>query len=601
MKRRDFLKATSLASLALSVNGIPIHAFGQDGEHSKTRNSNGKILVLIRLSGGNDGLNTVIPLDRYSELSNARANILIPSTAVLPLSGSSTTGLHPAMTALKNMYNNGKVNIVQGVSYPDPNYSHFRASDIYSSASDASMFLNTGWIGRFIDSQFPGAPSAYPSPTFQDPLSIEIGSVTSSVLVGSQGLNGFTISDIDNFYNITMGTVDPAPLTRGGNELTYVRFIAQQTQAYTVRIQTASLAGSNSVTYPAGNELADQLKIVAKLISGGLNTPVYIVTLNGFDTHSVQVDPANHALGEHANLLGALSDAIGAFQLDLETQNLDNKVTGLTFSEFGRRIISNGSDGTDHGEAAPMIVFGSAVNPSILGTSPVLPSVPTVNDNIPMQHDFRQVYSTILTDWFGMSQTSVNTIMNGTAYQWLPIFATTPLPIRLLSFTADVKHCAVRLQWESSSEVNADHYEVFYSSNGQDFVSVGNAACRGFSSTYTFDHTPKEGMAFYKLKMVDIDMKAGFSQVLSLNISCNDSVVHVYPNPADMALHVDVKGQKGMVLLALVNADGRIVKTVVNQNDSSIIDTSRLPDGYYSLVMTNADGHKEFHKILVKH
>lgn len=422
MKRRDFLKMSSMATLAYSMNGIPVHAFGQNGPLRKTRSSNGNILVMIRMSGGNDGLNTLIPLDKYSELTNARSNVLIPQSNVLGLNGTITNGLHPSMTAMRDMYNNGKLNIIQGVSYPDPNFSHFRATDIMSSASDSNTYVETGWIGRFIDNQFPGAPQAYPDPNFLDPLSIEIGSTVSSVLSGSNGLNGLAISSISNFYNIANGTVDPAPSTPAGNELTFIRFISQQTQAYTQVIQNAASLGTNAATYPSGNNLADQLKIVAKLISGGLKTPVYIVNIGGYDTHDNQVDILDHTVGQHANLLKKLSDAIGAFQQDMELQNLDDKVSGCTITEFGRRIKSNASGGTDHGSSGPMFVFGSRVNPTIIGTSPNLPSSANASDNVPMQYDYRQIYNTILTDWFNLNQTSATSILNGQAYQTLPIF-----------------------------------------------------------------------------------------------------------------------------------------------------------------------------------
>ncbi|MBK8686620.1 MAG: DUF1501 domain-containing protein [Bacteroidetes bacterium] len=422
MKRRDFLKMSSMATLAYTLNGVPVHAYGSDGLLAKTRNTNGNILVLIRLSGGNDGLNTLIPLDKYSELSNARSNILIPQSSVLSLNGTTTSGLHPAMTAMRNMYNNGKLNIIQGVSYPDPNFSHFRSSDIMFSASDSATFVDTGWIGRFIDHQFPGAPYAYPDPNFLDPLSIEIGTSVSSMMSGATGLNGLAISNISSFYNIVNGTVDPAPATPAGNELTYIRFISQQTQAYTQVIANAAGLGTNAATYPANNRLAEQLKIVAKLISGGLKTPVYVVNIGGFDTHDNQVDANDHTLGQHADLLKQLSDAIGAFQQDLDMQNLDDKVTGCTFTEFGRRVKSNASEGTDHGSGVPMFVFGSKVNPTIIGTSPNLPASATVNDNVPMQHDFRQVYSTILSDWFSLQPSNVSSILNGQNYNWLPIF-----------------------------------------------------------------------------------------------------------------------------------------------------------------------------------
>ena len=141
MKRRDFLKLSSMATLATTVSGLPIHAYGDNklfGALARNRGVSDKILVLIQMSGGNDGLNTVIPLDRYSELSAARSNILINQTSVLPLSGFSSTGFHPSMTAMQNIFNTGRMNIIQGVSYPDPNFSHFRATDIFFSAADSN-------------------------------------------------------------------------------------------------------------------------------------------------------------------------------------------------------------------------------------------------------------------------------------------------------------------------------------------------------------------------------------------------------------------------------------------------------------------------------
>jgi len=421
MKRRDFLKMSTAATLASTINGIPVHAFGENGQF-KTRSSNGNILVIIQLSGGNDGLNMVIPLDKYSELSNARPNILINQADVLSLTGQPNTGFHPSMVQMQQLFNQGKMNIIQGVSYPTPNFSHFRSTDILFSGSDATTMLDTGWIGRFIDTQFPGAPQAYPDPNFLDPLSIQIGSSVSSILTGANGLNGQAVSSISSFYNIVNGTVDPAPATPAGNELTYIRFIAQQTQAYTQSIQQAANLGNNLATYPANNRLADQLKIVAKLISGGLRTPVYLVNFGGFDTHDNQVDALDHKVGEHADLLLRLSEAIGAFQEDLKLQNKEDKVTGMTLTEFGRRVKSNASDGTDHGSGGPMIVFGAKVNPTIIGTSPNLPASATVSDNVPMQYDFRQIYTTILTDWFGVSQSTSTSILNGYTDVNLPIF-----------------------------------------------------------------------------------------------------------------------------------------------------------------------------------
>lgn len=433
MKRRDFIKMTAAASAALSLNGLPISAFGEGdflGKLAKNRASNGNIMVFIQLSGGNDGLNTIIPLDRYSELSNARPNIMMPQASVLGLNGSATTGLHPAMTGLRDLYNSNKVNLVQGVGYPNPNFSHFRSTDIWSTASDSNVYQETGWLGRTIDNQFPGAPQAYPDPNFLDPLAIQIGSSVGPILTGVNGINGLALSSISSFYNIVNGTVDPAPNTPAGHELTFIRFITQQTQTYSQVIQNAANQGTNLATYPT-SRLADQLKIIANLISGGLQTPIYLVKLGGFDTHDNQVD-ANVTQGRHADLLADLSDSINAFQTDLQMLGKDDIVAGCTFSEFGRRIKSNASLGSDHGSGAPMIFFGKKVNPTIIGNSPVLPANATSNDNIPMQHDFRQVYSSILQDWLGMSQSDTQSVLNNVNYPTLPIFqssvGTEPIP-----------------------------------------------------------------------------------------------------------------------------------------------------------------------------
>lgn len=604
MKRRDFLKYSSLAAVACTVEGIPMQALGQNDFEKKYRSlyTNGKKLVMIRMAGGNDGLNTLIPLDKYAELTAARANVLIPQSQVLTLNGNPTTGLHPAMTAMQNLHNNGKLNIIQGVSYPNPDFSHFRATDIFSSASDSNLYVNSGWIGRLIENQFPSAPIGYPNSTITDPFTIEIGYSSSQIIYGNNGLNGMSVSNLDYFYNIQNGTVDPAPNTKGGNELTYVRFITQQTQAYTSRIQTATNLGTNAVTYPTNNYLADQLKIVAKLISGGLETPVYIVTIDGFDTHDSQVDSGNHSIGQHADLLAQLSNAIGAFQADLEAQNLDNNVVGMTFSEFGRRIKSNGSNGTDHGVGAPMFVFGSGVNPAMIGSSPILPANATVDDNVPMQNDFRQVYSTVISDWFGISQANTTSIMNGNAYSWLPIFQTnTALPITMSGLQAKAIQCDAWLTWDSQKEENISLFEIMYSLDGSNFDSVGKIEAIGKPNSYNFKHQPKEGVAYYKLKIHDIDNKIIYSNVATVNISCTNSIILVYPNPATDYVHVDVKDSVSPVSISLVNQQGNILIMKMSHNDNVVLNTQHIPNGFYSIIITNEDYQKEVHKIIIQH
>ncbi|MBK5286384.1 MAG: DUF1501 domain-containing protein, partial [Bacteroidia bacterium] len=174
--------------------------------------------------------------------------------------------------------------------------------------------------------------------------------------------------------------------------------------------------------YPAAgtNSLADQLKIVARLVGGGLKTKIYMVSLGGFDTHSGQAIAGNTATGTHATLLDKLSVAISAFQTDLNYLNVANRVVGMTFSEFGRRIISNASEGTDHGVGAPMLLFGNAVQNGILGTNPSIPSSASVNDNVAMQYDFRSVYSSVLNEWFCVPQQDLSQIMLQN-FQLLPV------------------------------------------------------------------------------------------------------------------------------------------------------------------------------------
>ena len=418
MKRRDFLaRAVPATTLPFFLNGFPLQAFGRSPiieALTKAAFSTDRVLVLVQLVGGNDGLNTVIPLDRYASLTSARSNILIPSNKVLGLTA--TTGLHPAMTAFQTMYGNGQLLIVQSVSYPSPNFSHFRATDIWLTATDANVIGNTGWLGRYLDQEFPGFPGAYPSPSMPDPLALQIGSVVTPGLQGPGVSMGLAVTNPNSSYFLPGGS-DTPPATPAGHELTFIRQVAQQTQAYSSSIKTAAGKGKNlSTLYPASgqNSLADQLKIVAQLISGGLQTRIYVVSIGGFDTHSAQATTADTTLGTHATLLGKVASGIQAFEDDLRLMGAQDRVLGMTFSEFGRRIISNASGGTDHGTAEPVFLFGSKVNAGIMGTSPVLPATPTVNDNIPLQFDFRSVYTSVLRDWFGASQSELGIAITGT-------------------------------------------------------------------------------------------------------------------------------------------------------------------------------------------
>lgn len=369
------------------------------------------VLIVIQMSGGNDGLNMVLPKDNYSAYFNARSNIAIPENKILALNGNANTGLHPAMTGLQSLYNDGKLSIVQAVGYPNPNFSHFRATDIWMSATDANQVVNSGWNGRYLNEEYPNFPTGYPNTTMPDPLAIQIGSVTSLALQGPAFNMGMSITNTSSFYNLINGIQDPVPPTAAGKELGYIRTVAQQTQQYATVIKDAAAKVTQQVTYPTGNSLGDQLKIVARLIKGGLKTRVYMTSVGGFDTHSVQAVSTDTTTGTHANLLKGVSDAIKAFMDDCKFQGIEDRVLGMTFSEFGRRIKSNSSIGTDHGAAAPLFVFGGKVLPGVLGQNPTIPVSATVNDNVPYQYDFRSVYATILQNWFCSNATTLQAVL----------------------------------------------------------------------------------------------------------------------------------------------------------------------------------------------
>lgn len=415
MKRRDFIRTTGAGTVLPAVlNGFSLQSFAEDSPlHTLLSNATetDHVLVIVQLSGGNDGLNMVIPRDNYSAYFNARTNIAIPESKILALNNFNNTGLNPAMTSLQTLFNDGKAGIVQAAGYPQPNFSHFRATDIWMSAAESTQVLTSGWGGRYLNYEYPNFPNGYPTSTMPDPLGIQIGSVTSLTFQGPAVNMGMSISNPTSFYNLLNGVEDPAPNTPAGKELKYVRLVSRQTQQYAAVVKDAAAKVPVQGTYPSNNSLADQLKIVARLVKGGLKTRLYMVSYGGFDTHSLQVNPTDTTTGAHANLLKNVSDAIKAFVDDLKGLGVDDRVVGMTFSEFGRRIKSNSSGGTDHGAAAPMILFGKNVTPAVWGNNPTLPSAATVNDNIPMQYDFRSIYASLLENWLCVKNSDLQTIM----------------------------------------------------------------------------------------------------------------------------------------------------------------------------------------------
>lgn len=356
-----------------------------------------RVLVLIRLNGGNDGLGTVIPIDQYDNLVIQRSNILIPENTILQLNNA--TGLHSTMTGMANMYQNGKLTIIQNVGYPEQNRSHFRSTDIWTSGK-MDISATTGWLGRSFDNAYPNFPEDYPNNDYPDPFAISMGYEVSATCQGLMA--NFSHTVVNPFDNISLNPANTADDgTYYGSHMAYLTTIIAQTNAYASQVNQAANAGSSlSTMYDSANPLAVQLKYIAQMISGGLKTKVYIVNMDGFDTHDSQVDQNNVATGRHQELLKMLSDAVAAFQNDLTLLNLDHKVAGMTFSEFGRQVASNASFGTDHGDAAPLFLFGGCTAAGIYGPNPTIGNEVEEQAGVPMQIDFRDIYASVLKDWF---------------------------------------------------------------------------------------------------------------------------------------------------------------------------------------------------------
>jgi uncharacterized protein (DUF1501 family) len=427
MNRKQFIRNLAGGVVLPSVvGGWSVRAFAEsplpDGFNSLHTTNTDHILVLIQMAGGNDGLNTLIPLDQYAALTLVRPQVILPQSSILSLNGTTTAGLHPAMSAFRNLYNDGKAMAIQGVSYPDPVLSHFRSTDIIMSASASNTVVTSGWIGRYLAQEYPNYPAGFPNATMPDPLAVEIGNSASLTQQGPMLPMGMVIGDPDSFYSWVAGGQPVAPNTLAGDKLRFIRTISSLSRAYGGAVTTAYDAGTTATNanYPANSDLSDRLKGVAKLISGGLKSRVYIVTQRGYDTHSAQVENSNHTLGKHADLLTDLSESIAAFMRDINAQGFGDRVLGMTASEFGRRVISNASGGTDHGIGAPMFLFGNKVQSGILGANPTISPTADWDDNVPMQYDFRSVYSSVLRQWFCLSDADAANVVLGN-FALLPI------------------------------------------------------------------------------------------------------------------------------------------------------------------------------------
>lgn len=356
--------------------------------------SDSPILVIIQLSGGNDGLNTLIPRtdDAYHRM---RPRIAIAENTALRLDDH--LGLNPALKNFHALCGEGGATILQGVGYPNPNRSHFRSMEIWQTASDSDKTERHGWLGRYFDNCCKGADPA---------TGVNIGDQAPQAFSAATPL-GISLKNPRQFRfadGTEMADRDPEPsgTNEGGSigtlagstssdlgALDYIERVALDAQVSSDRIAAIAARQPSAATYP-GSRLGQDLSLVARLIAGGMPTRVYYAGLGGFDTHANQK-------GQHEQLLGELDAALSAFVKDLKAQGNFDRVVVMTFSEFGRRVAENGSGGTDHGTAAPMFLVGGAVRPGIFGVAPSLVDL----DAGDLRHtvDFRSVYATLLEKW----------------------------------------------------------------------------------------------------------------------------------------------------------------------------------------------------------
>lgn len=379
-----------------------------------------RVLVIVRMNGGNDGLNTVIPLNYYDNLVAQRRNILIPENNILDLNASNL-GLHGSMGGMQNMFKDGNLSIIQNVGYPNANRSHFKSTDIWTRGliNDNG---STGWLGRYLDQDYPNFPDDYPNEKEEDPFAISVGYNVSATCQGLMSNFSLAVADPSNVNQLST-SVNVFEDSTYGDNLKFISSIIEQTNAYGVQIEDAMDKGNTlSQKYGGDNKLAEQLRNVAQLISGGLKTKIYILNVNGFDTHSAQVEAGDPNIGKHHELVKEISDALAAFQDDLKLLKIEERVLGMTFSEFGRQIASNDSYGTDHGEAAPMFLFGSCFNNQVMGDNPVISNKIERQKALDYQFDFRDIYASILKDWFMAPESQIQSLFEHQV-TYYPLFA----------------------------------------------------------------------------------------------------------------------------------------------------------------------------------
>lgn len=415
--RREFLSRTVLGgALSWTVPSFLANTFSalqSEAATKATQITTGKdanILVILQMAGGNDGINTVVPFgnDYYHK---ARPRIGLKAADVLKLNDE--IGLHDQLTGFKELYDAGQLSVIQGVGYPNPNRSHFRSTEIWQTASDAERNESYGWLGKYFDNTCAGCdptigvnigrqmPQAF---TAKQPKCVSLDSPQNYRFVsGETGKNGDAamiedsykkLNDVESEMAENSGAVVDAiagAAHHAGSTLDFLERTALDAQVSSETIRAVAAKTENKATYP-GSQLGASLKLVAKLIGGGLPTRVFYVSQGGYDTHTNQT-------AAHGRLLKDLGDSTKAFVDDMKAQGNMGRVLVMTFSEFGRRVNENASGGTDHGAAAPMFIVGNKVKAGLLGKYPSLAPSDLFQGDIKYQVDFRSIYAGVLERW----------------------------------------------------------------------------------------------------------------------------------------------------------------------------------------------------------
>jgi len=408
--RRSFLKALGLAGGGTMMLANTNVSASQPSELTQaiTNAETDHVLVLIRLQGGNDGLNTIVPIYDYDTYANLRPNIRHEENSLFKLNDD--FGIPPSMANLQSMWGEGSMKVINGVGYENQNLSHFKSSDIWASTDIETGEEDSGYMGRYFEEIYPDFLANPP----EAPAAIQIGSIGNLIFDGKGVLNyAMTVANPGQLERIgkngSLHGLNDLPNCTYGDRLKYLRSMANNTFTYAETISAAYNSSTNGVQY-LDDSLGRQLAIIARMIKGNLGTRVYMVSIGGFDTHGNQID-------RHDELMNSVAFNTKTFYEDLELNDMQNNVLTTTISEFGRRAEENGSKGTDHGQAAPMMMFGPALDDNgFYGEHPSLTDLDK-RGNLQYTFDFREIYSALMKEWLCVDSAIVDRALLGETFE----------------------------------------------------------------------------------------------------------------------------------------------------------------------------------------